>query len=102
MANGKIETYEESARVIALWLDEFCDKKLPYPSMIAEAARQASEKIENLRKTLDTAHDELIDVEENLDRTRKQCDGIEYLLERNSYEKVIRSEIKKEVDQKTG
>jgi len=49
MADGKIETYEESARVIALWLDEFCDKKLAYPDMIAEAARQAAIEIDYLR-----------------------------------------------------
>lgn len=50
MANGKIETYEESARVISLYLNEFCDKSLPYPEMIADAARRAETEICNLRK----------------------------------------------------
>lgn len=33
--------YPACARVIALYLDEFCDETLPYPGMIAEAARRA-------------------------------------------------------------
>lgn len=41
MANGKIEDYPEAARAIALQLKEFCDETLPYPEMIADAARKA-------------------------------------------------------------
>jgi len=37
--------YPEAARVIALYLDKYCDKSLTYPNMIAEAARVASEVI---------------------------------------------------------
>jgi len=49
MANEKIETYPEAARVIALWLGEFCDEDRPYPDMIAEASRRAAKEIERLR-----------------------------------------------------
>jgi len=49
MAKERIDTYPEAARVIALWLDEFCDKSLRYPEMIAEAARKAAKEIELLR-----------------------------------------------------
>jgi hypothetical protein len=47
----KIKTYPEAARVIALYLEEFCDKNLPYPAMIADAARKACFEIEDLRRS---------------------------------------------------
>ena len=40
-----IDDYAESARVIALYLSEFCDRTLPYDKMIADAARKASEAL---------------------------------------------------------
>ena len=49
MAKEKIETYPEAARVIHLWLAEFCDENRPYPDMIAEASRRASKEIDRLR-----------------------------------------------------
>ena len=49
MAKKRINTYPEAARVIALWLDECCDKSLRYPEMIADAARRAAKEIELLR-----------------------------------------------------
>ena len=49
MAKERIDTYPEAARVIALWLDEFCDKSLSYPAMIADAARKAAQEVERLR-----------------------------------------------------
>jgi len=49
MAHERIDTYPEAARAIALWLDEFCDKSLRYPEMIADAARRAAREIELLR-----------------------------------------------------
>lgn len=49
MANEKIETYQEAARVVHLWLKEFCNEKKIYPDMIAEAARRAAKEIERLR-----------------------------------------------------
>lgn len=50
------ETYDESARVIHLWLKEFCDESLPFPEMIADAARKAAKHIEFLRKECRIAH----------------------------------------------
>ena len=43
----KILTYPEAARVIALYLSDYCDEKLPYSNMIAEASRRASEYIKS-------------------------------------------------------
>jgi len=44
--------YPEAARVAHLWLVEFCDESLPYPDMIAEAARRASREIDSLQDEL--------------------------------------------------
>jgi ketopantoate reductase len=41
-------TYPEAARAIAIWLDDFCDGSLNYPSMIAHAARNARMRIDEL------------------------------------------------------
>jgi len=49
MTKEKIETYPEAARVIHLWLAEFCDENRTYPDMIAEASRRAAKEIERLR-----------------------------------------------------
>ena len=53
MADGKIETYDEAARVIHLYLEEFCDENRTYLDMIAEAARRAAEEIEHLRSIIE-------------------------------------------------
>lgn len=37
-----VDEYAEAARAIALWLSGFCNKELPYPSMISDAARKIS------------------------------------------------------------
>ena len=42
--------YAQAARTIELYLKEFCDKKLPYDEMIADASRKASAEIERLQK----------------------------------------------------
>jgi hypothetical protein len=36
------------ARVIGLWLKDFCDESLPYYEMIAEASRRAAKHIDHL------------------------------------------------------
>ena len=41
-----VKDYAAAARIIALYLDKFCDRKLPYDKMIAEASRKAAEKLE--------------------------------------------------------
>lgn len=51
--NREIETYEESARVIHLWLEEFCDTKKIFPAMIADASRKAGNEIKYLRNKID-------------------------------------------------
>ena len=56
MGNKKIETYPEAARVINLWLNEFCDDDRPYPDMIAEASRRAAKEIERLRHLTSAIH----------------------------------------------
>ena len=53
--NSIIEDYSAAARSIALNLGEFCDRSLPYYTMIATAARRASAEIEALRKKLENA-----------------------------------------------
>lgn len=49
MPKEKIETYPEAARVIHLYLKEFCNESLPFPEMIADAARKADAEIYRLR-----------------------------------------------------
>lgn len=45
----KLSTYPEAARVVALYLNEFCDRDMDYINMIAEASREANKEIERLR-----------------------------------------------------
>ena len=63
MANGKIETYPEAARSIHLYLKEFCDEEKPYPKMIADAAVEAANKIEELRAKLQFIRDRITDLD---------------------------------------
>ena len=44
--------YSTAARSIALNLQEFCDESLPYPEMIADAARKAAAECARLREAL--------------------------------------------------
>ena len=48
-----LEDYTAAARSVALNLNEFCDRSLPYYTMIAAAARKAFLEIEKLRKELE-------------------------------------------------
>lgn len=41
--------YPEAARVVYLWLKNFCDESLKYPDMIAESARRARAEIDSLK-----------------------------------------------------
>ena len=52
MSDNKLTEYPQAARVIALYLEEFCDKDLDYINMIAEASRKAAQKITTLRNRL--------------------------------------------------
>lgn len=40
MSEEKSLDYEEMARVVHLYLDQWCDESLPYPDMCADAARK--------------------------------------------------------------
>lgn len=44
------DKYATSARVIGLYLKDFCDTSLPYSEMIADASRKAADKIERLER----------------------------------------------------
>ena len=52
MPEEKITTYDQAARVIGVWLQEFCDDSLPYPERIADASRKASLKISVLENRI--------------------------------------------------
>lgn len=45
----KITEYDEAARVIHLYLNEFCDESLPFPAMVADAARKADKEIKAIK-----------------------------------------------------
>ena len=47
-----VEGYAASARIISLYLKEFCNKHLPYDEMIAEASKKAEAEIERLRNEI--------------------------------------------------
>ena len=49
--------YPAAARAIALWLKPFCEESLPYPDMIAEAARKQVKAYERLQALLREARD---------------------------------------------
>ena len=52
-----VDKYATAARVIALHLKPFCDESLPYDEMIADAARKASDELEQVKRERDAAVD---------------------------------------------
>ena len=58
-----VDKYATSARAIALHLKPFCDESLPYDEMIADAARKASDELEQVKRERDAA---IGDIEEIL------------------------------------
>ncbi len=48
-----LEDYATAARVVALYLEEFCDPRLLYPAMMAESARRAAMEIQRLRAVIE-------------------------------------------------
>ena len=52
---GLLDTYAASDRSIKLNLKEFCEDDVPYPKMIADAARLASEMISHLNDRLNSS-----------------------------------------------
>ena len=45
-----VDKYATAARSIALHLKPFCDESLPYDEMIADAARKASDELEQVKR----------------------------------------------------
>ena len=56
------DDYTTAARVIALYLVDFCDNSMPYDKMIADAARKACMAVEKRDEALKQARDVLISV----------------------------------------
>ena len=54
-----VDKYATAARVIALHLKPFCDESLPYDEMIADAARKASDELEQVKAERDAAISDL-------------------------------------------
>ena len=50
-----VDKYATAARAIALHLKPFCDESLPYDEMIADAARKASDELEQVKAERDAA-----------------------------------------------
>lgn len=51
--------YPAAARAIAIWLNEFCDIGLPYPEMVAYAARKASAALDEKDKEISLLRKEI-------------------------------------------
>ena len=49
----KIAEYDQAARVIHLYLEEFCEESLPYPAMVADAAREAKKAYSSLKAEIE-------------------------------------------------
>ena len=54
-----VDKYATAARVIALHLKPFCDESLPYDEMIADAARKASDELEQVKAERDASLEHL-------------------------------------------
>ena len=54
-----VDKYATAARVIALHLKPFCDESLPYDEMIADAARKASDELEQVKRERDAAIEDM-------------------------------------------
>jgi uncharacterized small protein (DUF1192 family) len=50
-----VDKYASSARVIALYLKDFCNDTLPYDEMISDAARKAEAELEQVKADRDAA-----------------------------------------------
>lgn len=54
-----VDKYATAARVIALHLKPFCDESLTYDEMIADAARKASDELEQVKRERDVVVSDL-------------------------------------------
>lgn len=69
--------YPEAARVVALYLAEFCDNELAYPDMIAGASVSAAAKIEQLKAHIDLHAGDCESLRTEVDMFRERCDEAE-------------------------
>ena len=60
-----VDKYATAARVIALHLKPFCDESLPYDEMIADAARKASDELEQVKRENRQLKEKLHGMEKN-------------------------------------
>ena len=56
-----VDKYATAARVIALHLKPFCDESLPYDEMIADAARKASDELEQVKRLYESEKEDFLD-----------------------------------------
>lgn len=56
-----VDKYAKAARVIALHLKPFCDESLPYDEMIADAARKASDELEQVKRLYESEKEDFLD-----------------------------------------
>ena len=68
-----VDKYATAARVIALHLKPFCDESLPYDEMIADAARKASDELEQVKAERDAAVSWAQKFTESIDRPCVAC-----------------------------
>ena len=68
-----VDKYATAARVIALHLKPFCDESLPYDEMIADAARKASDELEQVKAERDAAVSWAQKYTESIDRPCVAC-----------------------------
>lgn len=71
-----ITDYDQAARVVHLYLDQWCDKSIPYPAMCADAARKVREAYDALRAERDEWRQEAL---RNIDWLHAEQDGTEKL-----------------------
>ena len=60
-----VDKYATAARVIALHLKPFCDESLAYDEMIADAARKASDELEQVKRENRQLKEKLHGMEKN-------------------------------------
>lgn len=71
-----VDKYATAARAIALHLKPFCDESLPYDEMIADAARKASDELEQVKAERDAAVKCIEKIEDALNFQRMSAIGL--------------------------
>jgi hypothetical protein len=70
-----VKKYATAARVIALYLKEFCDTTLTYDEMIAEASRRADSQLSALREENDIQRQSIQNLSEQVAKMQKVVDA---------------------------